>query len=181
VIGRLLRLYQVPRYEPKSASDLPEGQFDLIVAFGGTSFGTKRGWADFVLPLADKLVEAGRVFVALAQKPIPKKDYYPQVVLSNLARLGARVSSKNGFVLIERDQIAKFRPAAEISAAETSAPLSPEAVKAETPAAQADALVAGAEDQKLGRDMKALWKLGTVVIGSFAVLVGLLVATWAGR
>lgn len=99
---RLLRLYDVPRHEPLAPGDLPEGPFDLIISPGTLRLGTKRGWAGFAQSLAMKLSDDGRVFVTMSRRPYPKVAYHPDVAISNLARLGARVSSKDYFVLLDK-------------------------------------------------------------------------------
>jgi hypothetical protein len=104
----MLDLYRVPRFDPRASAELPEGPFDLIISSGSLTLGTKKGWAEFVRPLADKLHDKGRIFIALNRRPYPNKNYYPGAVIAILARLGARVSSKNLFVLLDKEMISEL-------------------------------------------------------------------------
>jgi len=171
----LLRLYRLPRFEPKKPADLPEGQFDLIVSSGNLSLGTKRGWADFALPLAARLKDGGRIFVVLPKEANPKRNYYPDIVISKLAQIGTRVSSKGLFVLLDKNMIKKFeaeQPKVEAPAEPPAPPTAPAAQFVERNGPLLD-------HREPASPLKPFWKTTTVLIGGFVILIGFLVATWA--
>jgi hypothetical protein len=113
--SRVPKLFHVPCFEQKTRSDLPNGQFDLIVCEGNPKLSTMQSWAAFVRPLATALTEDGKVFVKLVREANADMGYEPGAVLASLARIGMRVSTRNCFALITKSQFGEFRAEARRS------------------------------------------------------------------
>jgi hypothetical protein len=107
--SRVPKLFHVPCFEQKNRSELPNGQFDLIVCEGNPKLSTMQSWAAFVRPLATALTEDGKIFVRLAREANANMGYEPGAVLASLARIGMRVSTRNCFTLIAKSQFGEFR------------------------------------------------------------------------
>ena len=105
---RVFFLYELPHFDRKGSGALPDGQFHMIIASGVTNLGTKDAWTNFLRPLAGKLTRDGRIFMTLLSEPDEARNYYPQAVMNNLAKMGARISSSNFFVLFDHAAIARF-------------------------------------------------------------------------
>lgn len=172
-VAQLVKLFDIPCAEAKTPDEFPDESFDLIITYGGPNLGAKPAWSALLLPLAGKLAEGGRIFVVLAKQVDARKKYYPDLVLNKLARVGARVSSRHGFVLFGRAAAKTFAaaPAAVNEAVET-------AVVHNEKSKEPDVEAAGPRIEH--QSTKPKWR-GVALIGSFVALIGLLVATWAGH
>jgi hypothetical protein len=175
VTNLLLELYEMSSEVSQAPSELPDGSFDMIISYGGPNLSTKHAWAAFTLPLASKLTENGRIFVALPKEANAKKNYYPDLVLAKLAHMGARVSSKNGFVLLDHAAIKRLESGTVQPGAGDRPRQGPGNSEADVPAMTPDA-----ERQTAVVEIKPNWRRAAL-IGSFVILIGLLVATWAGH
>lgn len=176
VTNLLVTLYGIPSPDAKAPDELPDGQFDLMVSYGGPNLSTKQAWAAFALPLASKLTDNGRIFVALPKEPSARKNYYPDVVLGKLAQMGARVSSKNGFVLLDRAVIGRFGAAAKPQ--KENAPSVQPQKDADKPNDATPAPSPPPEHRNAATPVKPNWKMGAAVIGSSVALIGLLAVNW---
>jgi hypothetical protein len=180
VTALLLKLYGVPCAEAKPEGELPEGPFDVIIAYGSPNLSTKQAWAEFMLPLAGRLTEAGRIFVALAPEANARRNYHPDIVLSKLAKMGARVSSKNRFILLDHAMLKSFGVEAGEPEHAGTADVRPE-FDSSTPGGGLSGSPPAAERQHAVIGIRPNWKMGAALIGSFVILIGLLVATWSGH
>ncbi len=181
---RLIWLYELPYISPRSAGDLPEGPFDLAIVSGTTDLASKRGWGELVRQVGGRLTDDGRIFVVLQHEPDQTRDYYPELVLSKLARMGARVSSKHGFVLLTRTAIAKFeaqdsepdKDSEQASYDDT--PLVPdgagEGIAPNRPPPPAQAM-----EQRPTWLRRAFWRARTLALAAGAVVLGFVAAAWS--
>ena len=180
VTALLLKLYGVPREESKAQGELPDGPFDVIICYGSPNLSTKQAWVAFVLPLAAKLAEGGRVFVTLSPEPNERRNYHPDIVLAKLAKMGARVSSRYRFALLDHAVIRKFSGEAA-QPEETGAPAAQPKQVMDAPPVERVELSPEAGYQPMAANVRPGWKMGAALIGSFVALIGLLMASWNGR
>jgi hypothetical protein len=196
---RALKLFQVPCFEQKKPTDLPEGPFDLVICDGNRTLATMGMWADFVLPLADRLSAEGNIFVKLAREGNQKTAYKPEAALAEFKRVGAKISSKNYFVLIRKSLISKLEAQPGSENFDELVQLDPDETRlaADLPAdepvqdkaAAAEAAPVAAEHVGPGerasvratalQRWRSYWKLGLVLTGGAAVTICALLSSRA--